>query len=686
MEFLHRTPFVRLLLPLVAGIVLFEFFSKISPVVLAVVLAFACALILASLLFKKSPRFSARWIFGLGAGIFLLSLGYLLARNAADKADFTFSPEREIYFVEIDGSPQEKQNSLALRVTLLSMVDSAGNAVPARGNAMIYLQKDSAALALRYGDRLLVATQFAPPQKALNPDAFDYARYLRHHGIGAVAYAGEGTWQKTGKNESFSPFRLADDCRRHLLSVFRRLGLQGNEFAVVAALTLGYTDEISPDVFVGYSASGAVHILSVSGLHVGIVYGFLLWFLGLFLKNNRFAQTLKGVIIVVAMWAYAFLTGLSPCVMRAAWMFSFVALALCVARKSEIYNSVFASAFLILLIAPFNLFQIGFQLSYAAVLSIVYFSLPAHKILKTKNKIVVWAWNLTIVSIAAQIGTAPFALYYFHQFPLYFLLTNFIAIPLSSIIIYLAIITLALSSLPLVPYLLAQGLQWITLALNRSILTIYGLPHAALSVSADFWQMWLLVATVVAVAVFWQTKRFAALATALLCTFAVFAITLATKISTRQNDRMIVYAAQRNTHVSFISGLNNTVFTTDSADIIRLAKNFWDNNRLHPPVFAGENGRYADGFVNFAGKRIFIYTDSFFKGKIAPEPLVLDYLIIGAYQKPRIDELLALFQPRCVVVSSGVSAWYRTSIKNACAERTITCYDITENGAMTVEL
>jgi competence protein ComEC len=277
-----------------------------------------------------------------------------------------------------------------------------------------------------------------------------------------------------------------------LLDIFRRFGIAGDEFAVLAALTVGYTDALQPDLRASYSATGAMHILSVSGLHVGIVYVVIAFLLGFLDKSVR-KKILKAVLIVSFLWIYAFITGLSPSVVRSTLMFTFVAVGAALERKTHIYNTVFMSAFFMLLVNPDFLFDVGFQLSYAAVLSIVFFQRPFSNLLPVNNKLLRWLRDLLTVSVAAQLGTMPFTLYYFHQFPNYFLLTNLVAIPLSTIVIYLAMLLLLVS---FVPYLsvgvafLLKGSLWL---LNYLIVWIENLPHALTMISFDFNQQVLII-------------------------------------------------------------------------------------------------------------------------------------------------------------------------------------------------
>ncbi|MDP4240163.1 MAG: ComEC/Rec2 family competence protein, partial [Bacteroidota bacterium] len=435
MEFLQRTPFLRLLLPFIFGIILYQYVEFLQGTLYALA-ALSVLLVLSSFLIHVAKRqFQFRWLFGCGIFIFMLVMGYRLMGEREKIDVFDHLHQKGIYRVEITSAPVEKTKSYLCKVDVWQFFDTTWK--PARGQAMLYFQKDKKASRLLFGDRLLIEADFAPPAKPLNPDEFDYAAYLNRQGIGATCYMPSGSWQVTDKNTSFSIQRTADQFRNRLLAVYRKFHIQGDEFAVLAALTLGYTDALQPDIRASYSATGVVHILSVSGMHVGIVYVVMAFLLG-FLDKTQGQKVVRALFIVLFLWGYAFLTGMSPPVIRAALMFTFVALATCFGRKSNIYNTIFMSMLFMLLVNPLYLFDVGFQLSYAAVLSIIFFKPIVDKIYSPTTKITRFCWAMFSVSLAAQLGTTPFTLYYFQQFPNYFLITNFIAIPLSTVVIYLA--------------------------------------------------------------------------------------------------------------------------------------------------------------------------------------------------------------------------------------------------------
>jgi len=684
MDFLQRTPFLRLLLPFIVGILLYQYVELFRWSLFALFVLSCCLIILSFLIRTPKLQFHFRWLFGCGIFLFMLTLAYVLSDKHENEKVFDHLHKKGIYRVELTAAPIEKANSYLCRVDLIHYFDSKAWA-PARGTANLYFQKDSAASKLLFGDRLFVEAEFVPPEKAQNPDGFDYAAYLKRQGIGATSFISSGSWQITDRNAAFSIQRAADKCRNYLLNVYRNFGIQGDEFAVLAALTLGYTDALDPDLRKSYSATGAMHILSVSGLHVGVVYLVLAFLLG-FMNKNQQQKVFKTILITLLLWLYAFLTGLSPSVMRATLMFTFVAVALSFERKSQIYNTIFMSAFVMLIFNPHFLFDVGFQLSYSAVLSIIFFQPVVSVMYRANNKISRFIWDLFSVSIAAQLGTAPFTLYYFHQFPNYFLLTNLVAIPLSTIVIYLAMGLLMVSFIPylsLAVAFLLKGSLWL---LNFLIVWIQHLPYSLSHISLDVSQMLFLFMAIFCLSAYFYNKKFAALFVGLLSILLACVFNLNVNYQTLTSKRMIVYAGQKNTHVNFINRNQNYVFTTDSTEAERIAGSFWQNRKLENPQYLLKNNWFSDNFACFEGLRIFIMTDDSLKMKITSTPIELDYLIIGNRIKPKIEQVLECVHPHEIIVDKNISKWYSESIKKACIARKIGFYSVAEKGAYILNL
>jgi competence protein ComEC len=679
MDFLQRTPFFRLLLPFIIGILFFQYI-ELFQWSLYVILSFSLLLILLSVLIRVPKRqFQFRWLFGCGIFLFMFVLSYFLSGQREKEFVFDHLNQKGIYRVELIAAPIEKAKSYQCKVDVILYHDS-NNWKPAKGKAILYFQKDSAASKLLFGDRLMLEAEFIAPEKVQNPDGFNYAAYLKRQGVGATCYISSSSWQITDRNNSFSIQREADKCRNYLLSIYRKFKIQGDEFAVLAALTLGYTDDLQPDLRASYSATGAMHILSVSGMHVGVVYVVMAFLLS-FLNKNQRQKVLKTIFITLFLWGYAFITGLSPAVIRATLMFSFVALATCFERKSQIYNTIFMSVLGMLLYNPNFLYDVGFQLSYSAVLSIIFFQPIVTKLYTPNNKVSRLTWELFSVSIAAQLGTTPFTLYYFQQFPNYFLLTNLVAIPLSSLVIYLAMGLLMVSFIPYLSLAVAFLLKWSLWLLNFLIVWIQHLPYSLSHISIDLHQMIVLIIAIICISTYLFTRRFAPLIVGLFAFLLVCLFNLQVNYQTLTSKRMIVFAGMKNTHVNFIDRNKNYVITTDTTELERIAKSFWQNKKLDNPKYLEKSNWYSNGFVYFQGARICILNKEFAKMQTTSDALELDYLIIGDGIKPKIEQVLKNFHPRKIIVDKTISKWYSQSIKDACRSHSIAYYSVAEKGA-----
>jgi competence protein ComEC len=359
------------------------------------------------------------------------------------------------------------------------LIDDEGE-LKVSGRLMLYLQKDSLAASVKYGDYLLIENNFQEISDPKNPGEFNYRRFLSYSNIFHQAYRTSGQWQPTGRNQGFFLVRWSLAMRHKALQTFEDHHLSGREFAVVSALLLGFREYLDEDLRREFAGAGAMHILCVSGLHVGIIF-LVLKFLLSFLNKVPRGRIVQTVLVILLIWFYAAITGFSPSVLRASTMFSFVALGHSFRRTTSIYNTLAASAFLLMIIDPYIITRIGFQLSYLAVISIVALQPFFYQQLVFKNYLLDKAWAILTVSLAAQLATGPLSLFYFHQFPNYFLLTNLIVIPLASLIIYSALATLVLTPIPFVGMVAGKVLFGFVYALHQSVKFIEGLPYSTSS-------------------------------------------------------------------------------------------------------------------------------------------------------------------------------------------------------------
>jgi len=335
------------------------------------------------------------------------------------------------------------------------------------GTLVLNLSKDSTLDNLKVNNRILVKTKIQSIHKPLNPYQFDYKNYLERIGI---------FHQVSLKNDPIlviqqNPKTLIDyteKIREHLNEQLKQLSFKPIELAFIQALLLGQRQDISSEVYANYTKAGAVHILAISGLHVGIILLILQFLLRpvLYFKQGEFVRLL---IILIILWGFAMISGLSPSVVRAVTMFSLFAIARGIKRSSKPLNTLAVSAFILLLFRPQFCFDVGFQLSYAAVASIIIVKPVLDSWWRFKNRIFNWFLDLFKVSIAAQIGVLPISLYYFHQFPGLFFITNMVVVPCLIVILCLGIATLILVVIHKPPEFLVNSLGRLIQFMNRFV-------------------------------------------------------------------------------------------------------------------------------------------------------------------------------------------------------------------------
>lgn len=355
------------------------------------------------------------------------------------------------------------------------------------GKVLLYLQKDSMPMPVM-GDVLLVETQVRRGGKS---GKFDYGLYLRRQGIVGTCWALRRNWQLIGHEDDMGLKGLAKRSQYFLYQQYRKMGIEGQELGIISALTLGYREDLDKDVQRAFSASGAMHVLAVSGLHTGIVWGIVMWILtlGVLYKplwEDKFRRWLLNISTIVLIWAYAFLTGLSPSVMRSALMLTFWALSSLLEQQTSRWNPLLAAAVVILIVNPLALWSVSFQLSFAAVAGIMLFGSSMQQAVVSKGRVWQSVSRLLIVSLAAQLGTMPLTLHYFGQTSNYFALTNLIVVPMAGILLSLGFSTLAMSWCAVGEWL-GWATKWCTWLLNQAVQWIESLPYSTTHMHLSEW-------------------------------------------------------------------------------------------------------------------------------------------------------------------------------------------------------
>ncbi|PIA79656.1 competence protein [Gaetbulibacter sp. 4G1] len=341
------------------------------------------------------------------------------------------------------------------------------NNVTVSGKSLLNIQKDSTQSVLKVDDIIVSNTAFQNLIHPLNPYQFDYKKYLEKKYIYHQIFAKNNSLLKVS-TDTHTLFGIADDIREYINLKLKPYHFKPDELAIINALLLGQRQDISEEVYTSYTNAGAIHILAVSGLHVGII----LIILSLVFKpieRLKHGRLIKTILLVFCLWCFALIAGLSASVTRAVTMFSIVAIAINLKRPTNIYNTLAISMFVILLFKPMFLFDVGFQLSYLAVFAIVAIDPILYNLWKPKNWLIDKYWHTLTVTVSAQFGIIPISLFYFHQFPSLFFISNLVIIPLLGIILGLGILVILLAVTNLLPNFIADVYGYIISGMNNFV-------------------------------------------------------------------------------------------------------------------------------------------------------------------------------------------------------------------------
>ena len=695
-------PFFRLLFPFLGGII-FEIYLRIPIASLQIIIISISTLLLLWLIIKKlglNVRLNLVFGFLLCINLFLCGISITKANTDSYKQNHFshFISGNDFVLAKILEPCLEKEKSLKVPMQILAVKNNQ-EWVLCEGNAMFYFQKDLAGLELKYGDRLVLKTNFTDIKPPQNPSEFDYKLYLSFHNVYQQAYVKSGDWKFTGFNNGNFIKKFSYNLRDNLLATLRENNMTGDEYAVASALILGYEDKLDADVISAYASTGALHVLSVSGLHVGIVY-IMLTYLFFFFDRFKFGFVIKAGLILVLIWFYAVLTGLSPSVLRSAAMFSFIIIGQSFKYNTNIFNTLAVSCFFLLMYNPFLIMEVGFQLSYLAVFGIVYIQPKLYDLWKTENWLLDKAWAITTVSIAAQLATFPLGLLYFHQFPNLFLFSNLLVIPVSTAILFLGIFLFAISKISFLAIIISKLLFWSTLFLNESVKWMEKIPHAIMQgISITIFETWMIYGVICLFVFFLIYKKKVYLYTSLLALIVVLTAQSLQSYYENKQKRFIVYSVPKASAMDFISGKKNILyadssFAHNSSRLLFHVKHNWWNSGLNENNILENNKEWKDeqlsiqeNFIQFCGKRIVIIDDKFSVKNISTENKInVDFVVLSKNPKLYIKDVTKVFSAKEIIIDGSNSNYRIQKWKLQCNDLGINCYSVAESGAFISEI
>lgn len=662
-----KYPFVRLVTALSLGIALHEVWGRFNfdqRWLLAVLPVLVAGLIVLHRLMKS---YKYRWIYGVSVILVFVYVGYcracLLKKGLPPEVGNRMM-QNGWCLARLSEPPTEREKTVKVALDIVGFKNDDG-VMRADGKVMAYFQKTEEALRLDYGDLLTFRVPIEEIDPPKNPGEFDYRKYLERRGVTGMVYLKADDWMPTGMKRVNVLFAFAYRFRGRMMEAMQKCGIEGDEFSVGAAVLLGYDDSLPAQVRHNYVAAGSMHILCVSGMHVGVIYLLASSLLGL-LGKSKAAMLVKRMVLLALIWLYALITGLSPSILRSALMISMILFGEIIHRKGFTLNSIAASAFMLLLADPNNLFAIGFQLSYVAVLGIVLLQKPISDLLYVKNKLLGKAWEITTVSIAAQIATMPFTVFYFNQFTPYFWLSNLLMTPLSFAVILSGMLLLTVSWVPWLNKVVGK-LVWLGLyGMNEVAAGVEHLPLSLIKgLYMDDFQFGLSLALLLLLWLFVNLRK-KRMVMEMLVVSTVFAFTMAWRIQQASQQSMImVYSVRNHTAIAVVRGFNSLLICDEElpaepSSINYSLKTHWAGTQLpmSPPCSLLEE----DFCCRLAVKQKHLLStqgvllafwdpdDANVNGCITQ----VDYLMVCGRQPPELCDVLDTYEVGTLLLGSAV--------------------------------
>lgn len=551
------------------------------------------------------------------------------------------------------------------------------NQQKSQGKILLSVKKDSCKSSLLIDDSVLVYGAISEINRPLNPHQFDYSLYMKKLGVHQQIRIEKSQILKKEKG-NFTLKGKAEQVRTFIIDKLNKTPLQKKELSIIQALILGQRRDISKQLYSDYTAAGAIHILAVSGLHVGVFY-FIIGFLLTPIERFRKGKAVKSIVIVLCLWLFAMIAGLSPSVVRAVTMFSFFAFATLLEREANTINTLFNSFFILLLIKPMWLFHVGFQLSYLAVFFILWLQPKLYKYYKPKFYLDRLFWSIITVTIAVQIGIIPLSIFYFHQLPSLSILTNLVVLPFLGILLGLGILVIVLTVLDLLPDWLATSYNYLIKILNDFISWIAGQEgflHQNIHFPLEKMIGWYLL--IIACILLWKKINYPRIVSVLLSLSILLSVYIWNEIETSKNQ-FIVFQKSRYTIIGSKFGEKLQLFRSDTAT--NYFSKFPIKGYITSQDIVGFFEKKIPQIMEFKHKKIIII-DSL---GVYPNSTEIDIVLLSSSPKVNLERMIDSLQPQLIIADGNNYKTYVQRWKETCEKKQIPFHNTNVNGAFILE-
>ena len=682
------SPFLRLLPPFIAGILL-HWYTHPSFQLEILSAAFSIALFFSFRFLPLAFRFRFQWLHGIALNLVIFCAGAMLNYQKDIRNDSGWFGRRyndsTLIIAKINEPPVEKDRSFKAEAVAEEMMIN-GSMKKVTGKLIVYFAKDSAGSVPVYGDRIMIRGGIQKIKNSGNPGAFDYEQYMGFQQIYHQAYLKTNNWVLLPDHHRNSLYSFIFFMREKLVNILRQ-NIKGDKkvTGISEALFIGYKEDLDKNTVQAYRNTGVVHIIIIAGMHLGLISAALVWFFSR-LPGIKCLPLLKLILIISCVWLFALLTGGSVPVLRSAVMFTCIMIGKNFSHQPKVYNSLAASAFLLLCYDPFFLWDTGFQLSYAAVTGIVWLQKPISLLIYTPNSFLLRLWELCSLSLSAQLFTMPLCIYYFHQLPVTFLITNIICVPLFTVILFTEIFLVGEIWSPALAGLLGKFAYTLTWLMNFVINTCNGLPFALISnIYSTPLTTYFLYGCIIFVCSGLMTKKKQFIKWSL-CSLAAFIICWGYgKTAAFRQKKIIVYNISRHTAVDFIRGSSYCFY----GDAELKKPGSLRDQFLAPARIALQAEDQEDTLKELQGKRRFhlfydkkiMIIDSAVRFEAVPAKIKIDLLLICGNPKISIADITGAISPAIIVFDASNSVWKIGQWKKECEQLHLPCYSVAEKGA-----
>ena len=672
-------PLARMTIGFLTGILVAYYFKPTPSFVFELLFIASCVFVIAYFFSKRNAANAI--YFGLATYFLAFGIGastQIIHTDSFQKSNYIH--EKSIFDKPhlISVAIKEKLRSSAYNdryIVLVNQIDGKKKS----GRILLNVQKDSLNHSFEIGTHLQIKGSLYQNNPAKNPNQFDYGKYLENKQIYAQMYA-DASDIKMGSIMEKDIWYYTAKLRTKIIRNLEKTHFNKAELHVAIALILGQQQDISPEIIRDYQFAGAVHILSVSGLHIGFILLFVTFILKPF-PNTRRGSFIKLIIILLSLSSFGFMAGLAPSVLRSVTMFSFVAIGMYLRRSTNIFHTLLVSMLLILLFEPSFLFDVGFQLSYVALFFILWLQPLLSQLWMPKTVISKYFWDILTVSFAAQIGAFPLSIYYFHQFPGLFFVTNLVIIPFLSIIMGLGVLVMVLAAFDTIPLFLVQFLEWSIFILNKIINSIASLEQFIIQDIPFNWQLLLSVYVLLIATIIWFKKpSFNRMVLAML-TLIVFQITYFQTHGTVQNQmELVIFNTKKSSLIAERNGENITVYANDSL-LKSVSKNKTFTSYSMGNFSSLKAKKRLQNLIYFNGKKILI-VDSV---AVYPKNSRPDIVVLTQSPKINFERFLQTTKPKMVVADGSNFRTIQKLWKATCLKQKIPFHATGEKGFYRLE-